>query len=83
MMFMLYEDSLNPQTTEGLSMEELIRIEDEARQGDGISKLIVFTHSAFKEGSLRSRDIKRLEMEACEGDCSSAAILKCYKTYFE
>ena len=83
MMFMLYEDSLNPKATDGLSMEEMIKLEDEARQGDGISKLLVFTHSAFKEGDLSNIDMRRLEMEAYEGDRSSAAILACYKSYFE
>jgi len=83
MMFMLYADSLAVEPKGGLSMEELIRVEDEAGQGDGISKLIIFCHSAFRDGDIRNREIRRLEMEACDGVRSSAAILECYRAFFE
>ena len=53
-----------------------------AELGDGISKLIVFCHKCFIEHTIVERDLKRLELEASEGNITSAYILFGYNTFF-
>lgn len=85
LMFLLYEDTMYKHTENKspLSDEKLIQCERNAAAGDGFSKLISFCHRCFVDNAIIGRDIKRLEIEAEEGDLTSLYILWGYKTYFE
>lgn len=81
LMLQMYEDSIRPNigTTD---IEMLIKCEKEAESGDGMSKLIIFCHKCFIEHTIVERDLKRLEIEAGEGNYSSAYILFGYNMFF-
>lgn len=81
MMLQMYEGSLRPDS-KSMDTEKLIKCEKEAEVGDGLSKLIIFCHKCFTEQSITERDLKRLEIEASEGDRSSAYILFGYNMFF-
>jgi len=83
LMFGLYSDSFSHDPQSGLSDRQLIEIENEAREGDGISKLIAFCQRCFIDEAMTERDFARLELEAAQGDHYSACILWCYRDYFQ
>lgn len=66
-----------------MDVEKLIKCEKEAESGDGMSKLIIFCHKCFIEHTIVERDLKRLEIEASEGNYSSAYILFGYHMFFD
>lgn len=80
-MLQLYEGSLRPGSG-SMEDEKLIQCEKEAEAGDGISKLIIFCHKCFIDHTIVDRDLKRLEIEAIEGNYSSAYILFGYNMFF-
>lgn len=81
LMLQLYEGSLRPDSG-SMEDEKLIQCEKEAEAGDGISKLIIFCHKCFIDHTIVERDLKRLEIEASEGNYSSAYILFGYNMFF-
>lgn len=81
LMLQMYEDSIRPKRGM-MDTETLIKCEKEAESGDGMSKLIIFCHKCFIEHTIVERDLKRLEMEASEGNYSSAYILFGYNMFF-
>lgn len=81
LMLQLYEDSIKPNRG-SMEDEKLIQCEKEAEAGNGISKLIIFCHKCFVEHTIVEHDLKRLEMEAGEGNYSSAYILFGYNMFF-
>lgn len=81
LMLYMYEDSLRSNSSP-MKAEELIRCEKKAEVGDGLSKLIIFCHKCFIEHAIVAQDLKRLEIEANERNCSSAYILYGYNMFF-
>ena len=81
LMLQLYEDSIKPNRG-SMDDEKFIQCEKEAEAGNGISKLIIFCHKCFVEHTIVEHDLKRLEMEAGEGNYSSAYILFGYNMFF-
>ncbi len=81
LMLQMYVDSIRPNMVY-MDDDKLIQCEEKAELGDGISKLIVFCHKCFIEHTIVERDLKRLELEASEGNITSAYILFGYNTFF-
>lgn len=81
LMLQLYQGSIKPNRG-SMEDEELIQCEKEAEAGNGISKLIIFCHKCFIDHTIVERDLKRLEIEASEGNLTSAYILFGYNIFF-
>ena len=83
LMLYLYEDSLRPEDNRNsMDDEKVIQRKKEAEAGKGFSKLIIFCHKCFIDHTIEECDLKRLEIEAKEGDRSSACILFGYNMFF-